>query len=719
MSFRRLAPLISLSFVTVLVWCAFTHRWSAEAWRTPLDLHGDPLEIYARVKIAAEDLTQPLRGYAELPRLGAPVGADWQRYPISDRVAFTLFGALARCCGVFAAVNLAVVTVHVLNALSFYLCARFLRWRAAWAFALALLFSFSSFNFRWGITVSLSLTFWIPPFLLLCGWIARDAPAVRPRAWTWLAVGLGAWLGGGNPYFCFFAAQLAGWSVVLQFLRRRDFARWRAGVGFVVVLVVSFLLHNAPYFLAPTTGDARLTLARNYAGSEIYALKLMDLLVPPAEHLLQSFASIGRDYFDQSALRSEFFVNYLGFAGVAGLLLLGWLTLRRLTRSPRIQIPDAALGVGWTLLFSMPGGVNSLLALAGLDVFRASNRNSIFILVWSLWFFGRAVHRWLDAGEGARAPGWLRRNACRWALPAAVAALGIVDSLPWIDFSGVLRSHMTAVREARVLAGQLEMRLGAGARIFQLPAPSFPEAGPIEQMSDYEHFLPFLTSHSLRFSYGALRGTELANALTALAHAPPALMKETLEATGFSAVWMDRRGFPDHGQTLVDAFRALHATEIPQTAAPDIAIFALTPVATPVPFDTIDPRLYPAWDATNPTTPKIAAVDGWYPFEHADSRAWRWAERAATVSIAVPTPTAVELSFRAYSLRPGQLALELDGAEVWREPSSSKTRGDRRVKLSLPPGTHRLVWRFHGSLRRASPTDRRHLGFAIENLTLR
>jgi phosphoglycerol transferase len=356
----------------------------------------------------------------------------------------------------------------------------------------------------------------------------------------------------------------------------------------------------------------------------------------------------------------------------------------------------------------MPGGVNSLLALAGLDVFRASNRNSVFILVWALWFLGRSVQRWT-----------LRPIVWRFALPVAIAAFGIVDSLPWINFPAVLRSHMAALRDARSLTAQLEARLGEGARIFQIPAPAFPEAGSIGQMTDYEHFLPFLTSRSLRFSYGALRGTELADALTALAHTPPALMRETLESVGFSAVWIDRRGLPDGGKALVDTFRSLHLAEIPQTTAPNVVIFALNPAPAPAPFDTIDPRLYPAWDAATPTAPKVAAVDGWYPLEHADGRSWRWAERAATLSLAVPTPTAVEFSFRAYSLRPGQLALELDGAEVWRESSSSKTRLERHVTFSLKPGTHRLVWRFHGPLRRASPTDRRHLGFAIENLTLR
>ena len=77
------------------------------------------------------------------------------------------------------------------------------------AFAVALLFTFANYNFRWGVTVSFSLTFAIPPLMLLCGWIARSAPAIRATSWTWLAVLLGVWMGGGNPYLGFFAAQAA------------------------------------------------------------------------------------------------------------------------------------------------------------------------------------------------------------------------------------------------------------------------------------------------------------------------------------------------------------------------------------------------------------------------------------------------------------------------------------------------------------------------------
>ena len=281
---RRFTPVFLLSAAALLIWCAVTHRWSSEAWSTPMQIHGDPLEVYARIQAAMEDPTQPLRGFSSLPRLGMPVGADWQRYPISDRVVFTVVGLLARVVGVFAALNVAVAAVHVLNAVAFYLCARFLRWRREWAMATALLFSFCSYNFRWSVTLSFSLTFFVPVLLLLCAWIARPAPAVAAKRWTWIAIALAAWLGGANPYLSFFATQLILGSVGLQLLRRRELARWRVGVFFIAILAISFVVQHAAYFVADVEGEGRLTLSRNYAGSEIYALKLADLFVPDLEH---------------------------------------------------------------------------------------------------------------------------------------------------------------------------------------------------------------------------------------------------------------------------------------------------------------------------------------------------------------------------------------------------------------------------------------------------
>ncbi|HTO03528.1 MAG TPA: hypothetical protein VL069_07490, partial [Opitutus sp.] len=553
---RRFIPLILLAVATVILWCAITHRWSIAEWSTPLQVHGDPLEVYARIQAAKEDPSQPLRGFASLPRLGAPMEADWQRYPISDRLVFTGLGLLARVAGVFGALNLAIAAVHVLNAVAFYLCARALRWRPEWAMAMAMLFSFCSYNFRWSVTVSFSLTFFVPILILLCGWIARSAPAVASKRWTWIGVGLAAWLGGANPYLSFFASQLVMGSVGLQLLRRREIARWRVGVIFIGVLGVSFVLQHAAYFLADVEGEReeRMTLSRNYAGSEIYALKFADLVIPDPSHPVPLLAKAGRAYQAQSALRTEFFINYLGIAALCGLGVLLWRTMRSVAGSTRTRIPDAVLGVAWTMLFSAVGGINSLLALGGFDLFRASSRNSIFILVWALFFLGS----WCQAR-------WRPVSLfLRYAPPLAIVLLSLPDMLPRLRPERLLRNNAAELTRHRTLTDALESRLGNTAMIFQVPTPLFPEAGVAVTMDDYEHFLPYLTSSGLRFSYGALRGTDLSRALKSLARVPAPMMKEELEATGFSAIWIDRRGVFDGGAQLMAGLRGMGVQEYSQ-----------------------------------------------------------------------------------------------------------------------------------------------------------
>ncbi len=705
MRLRRLAPLLSLSFVTLLIWCVVTHRWTPLAWQAPLQLHGDPVEIYTRVQIAAEDLAQPLFGYADLPRLAAPFGADWRAYPVSDRLVFTALGALTRIFGLFLAVNLALAAVHVLNAASFFLCARLLRWRTEWAFATALLFAFSNYNFRWGITFSFSLSFVIPPLLLLCAWIARHAPAVRPRRALFLAAALGAWFATANPYLTFFAAQLVAFSAVLQLLRQRQPTRLRAAGLFFAALLVGFILHYAPYLFSSSNTEA--TFLRNYAASEIYALKPADLVIPPAEHRLPLLGRIGESFRAQSFLPGEFFINYLGVFGILGLAFLLWSAVRAVAQPRHFRLPDAALGAAWALLFSAVGGLNSLLALAGFDLFRASNRNSIFLLVWALWFFGRFAQRHTRI---------LPRSA-QLALAVLVAAFGIFDSLPKLPARTLLEAHANTLRRTAELTSSLEQQLGPSAAIFQIPSPPFPEAGRIGQMDDYEQLLPFLTSSTLRFSYGALRDTPTATYLDALADAPTPLLLSTLEAAGFNALWIDQRALADRADQRLSELRAAGRNPIPQTSLPHIHVIRLQPQPTPRLPDVLDPRILPPWDpAASHSAPRLALLNGWHGLERDASSRWRWGRETASVGLHLETPATLQLAFIPFSGSPGQLRLELDGREIWRSATSWQSRLRRELTLSLASGPHRFVWHFDGPVRRASPGDPRQIGFALADL---
>ncbi len=148
--------------LTMLLVGGLFQRFSWSDWGRPQWLEGDPLEVYARVKLAGEQPGHALFQFNRIERLGAPVGADWSAYPVPDRLVFVLTGLFSRAVGLIAAVQLIAALILGLNAASFYWCARWLRCRAEWALAGALLFAFANYNVRWGITLSLSQTFVCP-----------------------------------------------------------------------------------------------------------------------------------------------------------------------------------------------------------------------------------------------------------------------------------------------------------------------------------------------------------------------------------------------------------------------------------------------------------------------------------------------------------------------------------------------------------------------------
>src|SRR6478736_815198 len=212
---------MAVTLLTVLAVGVLFQRSSWADWSHPQWLEGDPLAVFTRVKIAGEQPGHALFHFNHPARLGAPTGADWSAYPVPDRLVFVLTGLLGRAVGLIAAVNLVAALILGLNAASFYLCARWLRCRAEWALAGALLFALANYNVRWGITLSLSQVFVLPPLVLLCARAARRGPARdATRGWVVLGALLGVWLGLANPYLAYFAGVVAGGALVLALSRR-------------------------------------------------------------------------------------------------------------------------------------------------------------------------------------------------------------------------------------------------------------------------------------------------------------------------------------------------------------------------------------------------------------------------------------------------------------------------------------------------------------------
>src|SRR5205085_1169493 len=105
-----------------------------------------------------------------------------------------------------------------------------------------------------------------------------------------------------------------------------------------------------------------------------------------------------------------------------------------------------------------------------------------------------------------------------------------------------------------------------------------------------------LTSHTLRFSYGHLRHAPALQWARYVGRLPAAELVAALERAGFSALWVDRRGYADHGDMLVDALQQLGLAEpVPADPALPVRIFQLRAAVPPQTPDYADPRLREPW----------------------------------------------------------------------------------------------------------------------------
>lgn len=695
-------------FIMALAWVGIAvlfGRLGWEDWGTPHWIEGDPLEVYARVKIAAEQPWHALARFTHIERLGAPVSADWAAYPVPDRLVFVLTGLLSHCTGLIAAVHLMAAFITGLNAVSFYLCARWLRWRWEWAAALALVFAFCSYNVRWGITLSLNQTFLLPPLVLLCARAARRAPWVGDiRRWLILGGGLGVWSGFANPYLAFFSGVVAGGALVLALARRASRRRLSLLACFLGCLLAAFVAANAGYMGQLWHGSTGEALVRSADDLRVYALRLADWVVPPADHRLDFLASLGRAY-QTHRIAGEFFYNYLGLAGFAGVCVLLWQGGRGLSRR-RWTVADPLLGIGWICLFGLAGGINTWLGAAGLDLFRAGTRIGIYALVWALLGLGRPLYRLTTHTP----------RAASLALASFCVLIAIWEQTPALGNRAGLEHNRLEWQKMSGVADVLEKELSAQAMVFQLPAVPFPEAGPIGAMTDYQHFLPFLTSHSLRFSYGQLRSSPWLRWARYVGRLPARTMVTTLESAGFAALWIDRRAYSDSADSLVSDLRALGVKEIRDSGLPDtIRLFRLNPATEPLPPDLDDPRLHEPWHPTDRSS-RLLALSGWYPLEAQGANHWRWAARRAESGYWHEGPAGTGTLRFQLGGRPTSVVVLRDARHaIWRG-----SPGPDPVELALPlaSGLNSWVWELEGATFSPGGHDPRELGFMVENLTL-
>lgn len=550
-----------LAALIVVIWSVWTGRTSVHAWSVPLLYGGDAYLGLANAKAYMDGDIYPLLT-KWVSHLNAPFVANWNDWPITEDFLLALWGWLARFIGLFAAANFVVLGCHVLAGLSMWWVGRELGGKREYIWLCAIAYAMSPYAFSRGLPHLVLTAYWHLPVLVLISWWLLDEGLIRENKKKWrVSLFFSVVCGVLNPYYTWMVAQFFG-AAFLKWCVRGNKAKALESVCLLGLLFAAFLVVNADtFYVSFFLGKNNLAVVRSLEAVELYGLKIPELLLP-LSHSWKWLSDFSQShYYSSTLLRGEIGPSYLGWLGVAGFLsLLGYGVFSVLR--DKTQDLVAWWQVLWVLLYSLVGGVGLVFGSFGLLLFRAANRFSVVVLTLSLMFLIAAL---------SKIPSKSLRFVAVLLIPVV-----LFDQLPGRVKRESIETSALAVAADRAFAQSLEKALPKGGMVFQLPVKLFPETPPIVNMGDYEHFRPYFYTSDLKYSYGTTKGRGDEAWQATIAGKKPAEMLAELERFGFSALYINKKGYEDGGRSLVSEVAATSRAVIAET--PELIAFKLHPV---------------------------------------------------------------------------------------------------------------------------------------------
>ncbi len=697
---------MAVSLFVAVTWCVLYERVSLESWKSPAiytSASGDMWFYLAWAK-AYEDGGINLFGTQKVPHLGAPYVANWNDFPLTEKIIPAVIGWTGRFIGLFPAGNLFCMMAHVLAAASFWFVAWRIGMNRVLGASLSIVFGLSHYNLlRFEVGhLDLLCNFHMPLIILVSWWMLSRRNYFAQKGNVAGALAVSVVSGILSPYYCAVHLMFCGFGVLRQALLRR----WRTMFLCVALMVVASLrwlainLNSFAHWVS--VGQNPAATHRDYKSLELFSLSVPALFLCMDRHRYPAFAKwSGRVFLNRALIVGESQFQYIGIVGVlclAGLLLHSLLLL---LRDKAQLIPVHFWQTLWLFVFSKAGVL--VLGLAGFKLLRGTNRFSMVILALALLFMGKFLSRRLGR------------------IPAALCGLAAICIALW-DQTPPRMPNSVRTAEDRMAASDadfahsLEEALPAGAMLFQLPVMDCPEpASKINAMVAYEHFRPFLHSSKLRYSFGSDKGRPEVTWQKRAEELPAPELFALLEKLGFSAVIVDRRGYQDGGNALLANFRRLGAKTVSESPLGDFCALRL-PQRTAAPSTATPPH-----QAENPQTapsPTVEFKSGW----SYDEKGTRWAVSTNPVLELRNNEDAeceVAVSFEFFTLAKGTVKAWWSGGALgtWTLASLKPASSDF-ILLRLPRGSSDIHFAFSEPLSRPANGDHRLISFQLKRVVV-
>lgn len=503
------------------------------------------------------------------PRSGFPFGSSFLDYPGSDSGNLLLLKILGKISGsYFAAANLYLLLGFSAAFAAGFLVFRKINLDRKLAFSAAILFAFLPYHFsRLLMGHTFYTWYFVVPIYFYIGLrvfqLDRRPISVADLLKYSTLLAFSACFG---VYFAFFGAITVAICGASGFLREKNSRALLISFALLASICLAVLVNVTPNLVNSVENGKNTEVAQRIpVETEMYALKLVHLLLPYEMHRSKSLRNFTQNYNKTFPLSNT--VSSLGVIGILGfmsILLSFFRSSAGLHQDHRMSI--LTLLTLLLLVTSTVGGLNVLFSTLISPMIRGWDRISIFIAFFSIAAFFITIEQLLKSKKV--------RPLTIGVISLCIMGLGVIDQTATPSYNASLTSKTRFLQDQKFI-GSIEKLMPKGAAIYQLPYIPFPEEANLVNLGTYDLLVGFLNSENLHWSAGGMRGREADLFYRALSKQPVADQLKTIKSMGFSGIYIDKRGYQDSGQAIVEEIIRLVGPAAREREDGAIVFFAL------------------------------------------------------------------------------------------------------------------------------------------------
>lgn len=489
--------------------------------------------------------------------IGAPFGTNLMEFPawLFNNIEFLISKVISLFSdNIFVIFNVQYLLIFPLATMSAFCALRALKIHRQFAIFGAVLFGTAPFIFaRSQGHFFVSCCYMVPFSTLLCVWahdedqsylhLGKSFFKYHKNILFLIFVILIA--NSGSGYYAFFTCFFLCVVAVCNLAEKRRIRAIKKPIITVAAICFMMLISFLPIVPELISGETNAITSRSLADAELYSLKIVQMLIPINGHGIEPLEHMIQTYNSTMPLVNENVTSYLGIGAIVGFLVsLTWVFAR--SRAEESEFTKSLflfsrLIVGAILFFTIGGLI--VVVYPFLSAFRGFNRISIFIMFISIC----VTCELMQVAKNYQFKKYFQVKQRGISLLMVVfVLLCLYDQIP-VSKSETIDALFATNRQASAsdekFVNEIETLLEEGDMVYQLPYHSYPEAGSVNQMADYSLFRGYLHSDSLKWSYGAMRGSIADQWNQAVSMQPYETSIDILIAWGFRGIYIDTSAY--------------------------------------------------------------------------------------------------------------------------------------------------------------------------------